>query len=65
MNLDFLRLVLLQIRLSLQATNLFMGCVTSSNVVVRVNGEPTIFFRSSHGFRQGCPLSHLLFLLVM
>jgi hypothetical protein len=44
---DFLRLVLLQIGLSLEATDWIMGCVTSTNYVVLINGKPTGFFKSS------------------
>jgi len=61
----FLRLVLLQVGLSLETTDWIMGCVTSTNFVVLVNGSPTRFFKSSRGLRQGCPLSPLLFLLVV
>jgi hypothetical protein len=42
-----------------------MGCVTSTNFVVLINGKPTRFFHSSRGLRQGCPLSPLRFLLVI
>jgi hypothetical protein len=42
-----------------------MGCVTSTNFDVLINGKPTSFFKSSRGLRQGCHLSPLLFLLVI
>jgi hypothetical protein len=46
-------------------TNWIMSCVTSSSFVVLLNGEATHFFRSGRGLSQGCPLSPLLFILVM
>jgi hypothetical protein len=61
----FLRLVLLHIGLSLEATNWIMGCVSTANFVVLINGIPSSFFKSSRGLRQGCLLSPLLFLLVV
>ena len=60
-NWDFLRLVLLQVVLSLDATNWFMGRVKSVDFVVLVNGEHTNFFKSLRGLRLGCPLSHYYF----
>jgi len=42
-----------------------MGCVCSANFVVLVNGSPSNFFKCGRGLRQGCPLSPLLFLLVV
>jgi hypothetical protein len=35
------------------------------NFVVLINGEPSDFFHSGKGLRQGCPLSPLLFILIM
>jgi hypothetical protein len=61
----FLRLVLLQVGLSLEATDWIIGCVTSKKFVVLINGKPTRFFKSSRCLRQGFPLSPLLFLLVI
>jgi hypothetical protein len=52
----FLRLVLLQVGLSLEATDWIMGCVTSANFAVLINGKPTNFFKSSRGLRQGLPV---------
>jgi hypothetical protein len=62
---DFLRLILLKVGMGLQVTNWIMSCVTSSSFVVLINGEATEFFRSGRGVRQVCPLSPLLFILVM
>jgi hypothetical protein len=62
---SFLRLVLLQIGLSLEATDWIMGCVRSANFSVLINGSPSRFFRISRGLRQGCPLSPLLFLIIV
>jgi hypothetical protein len=42
-----------------------MGCVRSTNFSVLVNGSPSIFFKGSRGLRQGCPLSPLLFFLIV
>jgi hypothetical protein len=62
---DFLRMILLQVGFGLQMTKWIMSCVNSSSYAVLLNGEATDFFRSGRGIRQGCPLSPLLFILVM
>jgi len=62
---DHLRLILLKIGLGIQMTNWIISCVTSSSYAVLINGKATYFFRSSRGVRKGCPLSPLLFILVM
>jgi hypothetical protein len=41
---SYLRLLLIQIRLKWEVAQWIMGCVTSANYVVLVNGSPTCFF---------------------
>jgi len=62
---DFLRLVLLQCGFGLQMTKWIVACVTSTNYAILINGEPSGFFNSGRGLRQGCPLSLLFFILLM
>jgi hypothetical protein len=62
---QFLRLMLIQIGLKWEVTQWIMACVSSVNMAVLVNGSPTDFFKIYRGLRQGCPLSPLLFLLIV
>jgi hypothetical protein len=62
---SFLRMLLIQIGLKWEVVQWIMGCVTSENFVVLINGSPTSFFKGFRGLRQGCPLSPLSFLLVV
>ena len=64
-NWSFIRLILIQIRVPLLGVNWIMGCLTSANFAVLINGTPSKFFSASRGIRQGCPLSPLLFILVI
>jgi hypothetical protein len=42
-----------------------MSCVDSTSFAILINGEATNFFKSGRGLRKGCPLSPLLFILIM
>ena len=64
-NWDFLRLVLLLIGLHVEVTNWIMACVSSASFVALINGSPAKIFRSSTSLRLGCPLSPLLFILMI
>lgn len=45
--------------------NWIMCCITIVSFSVLINGFASNFFHAKRGLRQGCPLSRLLFLLVM
>ena len=64
-NWSFVRLILLQIGVPLVGVNWILGCLSSVQFVVLVNGSPSSFLPASRGIRQGCPLSPLLFILVI
>lgn len=42
-----------------------MGCVENINFSVIINGTPSPFFKAEPGLGHGCPVSPLLFILVM
>jgi hypothetical protein len=64
-NWDFLKLILAQTGFSQHMIKWIMSCVTSANLAILINGESSTFFCMGKGLRQGCPLSPLLFILVM
>jgi len=65
MNWDYLRLLLLHCGFGYLMSKWIMGCVSSATFTVLINGEATKFINSGRGLCQGCPLSRLLFILVM
>jgi len=64
-NWNFLRMVLIQVGLKWEVVQWVIDCVTSSNFSILVNGAPNGFFKGPRGLRKGCPLSPVLFLLVI
>jgi hypothetical protein len=64
-NWDFLRLILLECGFGVTTTRWVMGCISSTLFTVLINREATKAFHCERGLRQGCPLSPLLFILVL
>eukprot|EP00253_Pinus_taeda_P016842 PITA_16842 len=62
---SFLRILLAKIGLRSKGIEWVMACVENVHFSVIINGIPSSFFKAERGLRQGCPLSPLLFILVM
>jgi hypothetical protein len=60
--IGLLRLNLIHVGFNLSMVNWIIGCVTSMNFDILINGATSIFFKPSKGLRWGCLLSPLLFL---
>ncbi|CAN6700215.1 unnamed protein product [Malus baccata var. baccata] len=61
---DFLDAVMERMGFGSSWRKLIMGCISSMNFAVLLNGQPGEKFAHSRGLRQGDPLSPYLFLLV-
>eukprot|EP00253_Pinus_taeda_P035296 PITA_35296 len=61
----YIKMILIHIGFPLALINWIMACITSPTFSILINGSASHFFHSEKGLRQGCPLSPLLFLLVI
>jgi len=64
-NWIYLRLLLTHLGFGFSFINWVMSCIFSVSFVVLINGVATPFFQAERGLHQRCPLSPLLFLLVV
>ena len=61
----YIRLLLTHLGFHIDFIRWIMCCITSVSFAVLINGAASPFFHVEWGLRQGCPLSPLLFLLVV
>jgi hypothetical protein len=61
----YIQMLLIHLGFGVAFTNWVMGCLTTVSFSILINGSTSSFFKEDRGVRQGCPLSPLLFLLVV
>lgn len=61
----YIRMLLTHLGFPPNFINWIMCCITRVSFSVLINGSASPYFHSERGLRQGCPLSPLLFLLIM
>eukprot|EP00253_Pinus_taeda_P019465 PITA_19465 len=64
-NWTYIRMLLTHLGFKVDFIRRIMGCITDVSYAILINGVATPFFKGQRGPRQGCPLSPLLFLLVV
>eukprot|EP00253_Pinus_taeda_P031947 PITA_31947 len=61
----YLKMILIHLGFPQNFITWIMACITTPTFSVLINGSAFQLFHSERGLRQGCPLSPLLFLIVM
>lgn len=61
----YIRMMLTHLGFPYTFTKWIMCCITNVTYSILINGSASPFFHAERGLRQGCPLSPLLFLLIM
>eukprot|EP00253_Pinus_taeda_P010718 PITA_10718 len=61
----YIKMLLIHLGLPHHFITWIMACITTPTFSVLINGSASHFFHCERGLRQGCPLSPLLFLIVM
>lgn len=61
----YIKMLLIHLGFPMNLITWIMACISTPTFTVLINGSASQFFHSKRGLRQGCPLSPILFLIVM
>jgi hypothetical protein len=64
-NWIYIRLLLTHVGFEVPFISCIMSCISIVSFFILINGATSPFFHSERGFRQGCTLSPLLFMLIV
>jgi len=63
-SIQYLMAILKKFRFSQDIIEIIQACISVPWIAPLINGRPNDFFQSTRGLRQGCLLSHFLYIIM-